>query len=742
MNLIAPRARVRQPGPAVFALLVLLGCQGAIAPADYQGAGILERGAPVVAISRELPADVVSRRDALVENRVQALKGPESFYLAINRADLEKKFFFTAYVKVLEPGGVDDSAAASLGTRVVTFRVQNNKLFMFDVRDDRATSDTFDPTLVLEAYPLVQGFPPFKVLPGNNNYVLFDPAAGLNRFNPLTSDHLDFPEDPQQYRVDLSYMQSFRQIADGATFEQVITGTTVDATKNFTRDWAVLGVALRRYTESAGFEPQIEDPELPPHFFAEVEHRERNTGEVFFPLERWNIHPGMKPIEWILSDGWSAAAKEFPKYDLIGSARAAIETWNTAFGFQVFSTRLAGPEDSFAQDDKTFLIFDRDPSIGYAFADTRVNPNTGEVRGASVYFGGTWLQLIDVLDPPPPPMPGAAGATDRPNVSRRARARSVGWNGLRPQPLCQLARPVDLDVPTLADAALPAGKQLVELSIQHVIAHEVGHVLGLRHNFKGSLDPAHASLMDYIPYTESYLRATPGTYDVDAVKFLYGLTDQPPKQAFCTDEDVGKDPLCATEDTSDEPLGKFWTPAFQLVATRFLDGTSKRGSNLLLNGLAAFLRAGSEVDQARAWEGLSLPFKIGTDATASEAAHPGFTDRLNLLEEVVLRRLFFDKEGDRGDVTKDPTPKGAALAAFTGDLQNTVINSDKIRGWSVRRTAVDVLKKLQVQAAYDSLLAARDALTTSRPTLSVPDSTLTDDLLARIDQAIHPYFTK
>jgi hypothetical protein len=739
-NPITPRPRAASLGPAALLLSGLLGCQGAINPADYQGRSILERGAPIVAISRQLPPDVVSRRDALIEDHVHALvgQGPESFYLAINRADLNKKFFFSAYLKVLEPGGVDGGAAEPMGMRVVTFRVQNNKLFMFDVRDDRATSDTFDPTLVLEAYPLVQGFPPFKVLPGNNNYVLFDPAAGLNRFNPLLTDPLDGGDKPQQYQVDLSYMQGFRQIADGATFQQVVTGTTQDATQTFSRDWAVLGMSLRRYAEGAGFQPFVEDPELPPHYYAFEQLRERNTGAIFSHYEKWNIHPGMKPIEWIISDKFLELAKELPKYDWVGAVRGGIETWNDAFGFPVLKTRMSTPDDDFADDDKNFLIFDRDPSIGYAFAVTRSNPNTGETRGASVYFGSTWLDVVDVFDPPPPPMPMSTAGRPASAASRR---RQIGWSGLRPRPLCQLDRWADAEMRLQADAPVLSPKEQVELFIRHVITHEVGHTLGLQHNFKGSLDPAQSSAMEYIYDPEAHLRSTPGPYDVDALKFLYGLSDQPPRQAFCNEDDLDKDPLCAMSDSSDEPLGKFWAPRYQQAATERLEG-DEASPNRTLNGLAAFLRAGTEVDQARAWEALSLPFKIGADAAAGEVAHPGFTDRLNGLQDRVLRRLFFDKPEDRGEVVVDPTLEGAALTALTGDLKSTVVNGDKIRGWTVRRTSVDVLKKLQVQAAYEALLAARETLAAARPGLAAPDSTLTDDLLARIDQAIHPYFVK
>ena len=279
----------------------------------------------------------------------------------------------------------------------------------------------------------------------------------------------------------------------------------------------------------------------------------------------------------------------------------------------------------------------------------------------------------------------------------------------------------------------------MELFVKHTIAHEVGHTLGLQHNFKGSLDPLQSSVMEYVLDDETHLRSQPGPYDVDAVKYLYGLAPEPPRQLFCQESDLDRDPTCATYDTSDEPLGKYWGPFFQRSALAFLRGADP--PRFSLNGLAAFLRAGNEPDQARAWEAMSALFKIGVDVSMAEAAQPGYTSRLNQLQDIVLERLFFAEDEDRGDVIKDPEISGPALTAFTSDLGNTITNSDKIRSWTVRRTAVDVLKKMQVQAAYETLLAARETLTASRPSLSGADATLTDDLLARIEVMIRPYFT-
>src|SRR5262244_3336487 len=54
-----------------------------------------------------------------------ASTGDESFYLAIAKNQLGQKYFLSAYLTQYFPGAVGYGAARSLGTRVVTFKVQN-----------------------------------------------------------------------------------------------------------------------------------------------------------------------------------------------------------------------------------------------------------------------------------------------------------------------------------------------------------------------------------------------------------------------------------------------------------------------------------------------------------------------------------------------------------------------------------------------------------------------------------------
>ena len=120
----------------------------------------------------------------------------------------------------------------TLGTRVVSFKLQNGKLFVFDVSNQRTASAVVDPPNLLEAYPVVD-VPEFDRLRNADRYVVIDPSAGLNPFG-ITSDlYEDWPFrglSPQgdygdlRLRVGISFLQNFRLLADGVTFEEIFTG--------------------------------------------------------------------------------------------------------------------------------------------------------------------------------------------------------------------------------------------------------------------------------------------------------------------------------------------------------------------------------------------------------------------------------------------------------------------------------------------------------------------------------------
>ena len=120
-----------------------------------------------------------------------------------------------------------------------------------------------------------------------------------------------------------------------------------------------------------------------------------------------------------------------------------------------------------------------------------------------------------------------------------------------------------------------------------MLAHELGHNLGLRHNFRGNLgaaiDPSTGGVSDSImEYLGRTFRQTNriGSYDLMAIKYGYLGTLPARRDLFCTDEDVpsASNPNgsaeCSADDATTDPFGYF-------------DGQLAKGVDLLVGRTSA-----------------------------------------------------------------------------------------------------------------------------------------------------------
>ena len=290
------------------------------------------------------------------------------------------------------------------------------------------------------------------------------------------------------------------------------------------------------------------------YFVSAIKDFSRDTAESFFVryVNRWRLEkrePGatvsepVKPIVYYIDRTVPTEWRSWVK--------AGILEWNRAFeeaGFRNAIQVLDAPEDTLwsAEDARYSTVrWTATNRSVYAVGPSNVDPRTGEILNADVLVSAAWIQAWR----------GEAGEYVTPESAVRSvfleDSASAGLTG--ETRLCSLAEGMRREG-TLTRALLagsnprPDGsgvtQRYIGQALKALIMHEVGHTLGLRHNFRGSAGATKAqladrtfthanglgvSVMDYNPPALSldprkqgdYHAGTIGTYDRWAIRYGY-----------------------------------------------------------------------------------------------------------------------------------------------------------------------------------------------------------------------------
>ncbi|MEQ8789647.1 MAG: zinc-dependent metalloprotease [Pirellulaceae bacterium] len=344
---------------------------------------------------------------------------------------------------------------------------------------------------------------------------------------------------------------------------------------------------------STGYSPREADPRVGYFLTVVKDYSEdgKNNDERFVRyINRWHLEkadpsaklsPPKKPIIF-----WIENTVPF-KYR--AAIRDGIEEWNKAFeqaGFvDAIEVRQQPDNADWDPEDINYNTFRwMTSSAGFAMGPSRVNPYNGQILDADIIFDADflsfWKHEFETFTPESVAAMtgGDLEPTDaheeQPRLPMDMRQCALGHG---------MSREFALGATALAGVAKMEPKQreeelekLIMQGLKEVTMHEVGHTLGLRHNFKASTwkslkeinDPKNAgkalvaSVMDYSPINlmpegqpqGDYYAQTIGPYDYWAIEYGYktGTAEELQKLAsrsgedgldYTTDEDtVGTDP--------------------------------------------------------------------------------------------------------------------------------------------------------------------------------------------------------
>ncbi len=358
----------------------------------------------------------------------------------------------------------------------------------------------------------------------------------------------------------------------------------------------------------------------------------RDTANTFFVryVNRWRldkkdpdsaVSEPVRPITYYLD-------RTIP-HEWRPAVRAGILEWNRAFeaaGIRNAIQVLDAPDDTLwsAEDARYSTVrWMANFFSTYAIGPSDVDPRTGEILNADILIAASWIQYWQ--------------GEYREYAGPQAMTRAVFEEDslLRRDPhgrlrrLCRYAGGLPrygtmLRASLAASGAIPPGapvpKEFIGQALKELVMHEVGHTLGLRHNFRGTSGIALASLgdreftsthgtsssvMDYNPpaialdrsQQGDYYSTTIGTYDRWAIAYGYATigTETPdderpglsriasqaahPDHVYGSDEDAGfagfgADPNVTRWDQTSDPIG--WAKEQVTLVNRLFDSLETR----------------------------------------------------------------------------------------------------------------------------------------------------------------------
>ncbi|KAK1863497.1 hypothetical protein I4F81_006052 [Pyropia yezoensis] len=352
------------------------------------------------------------------------------------------------------------------------------------------------------------------------------------------------------------------------------------------------------------------------------------------------------------------------------AVRAGIVEWAKAFAAaghpNAIQAVLPGDPDwptDYSAGDARYSAIMWAPNLGaaYAMGPSEADPRTGEIFNGDIMIAANFVQAV-AGGYTPELLAGEAGRSAA--AAEAAEELREGADGVLMLAALQSADDDGADdgagVPSVSRKVEGALAELVRQRFTTLVMHEVGHTLGLRHNFRASsvvpfaklADPAYvaangmsSSVMDYLPVLlrekpadqTYYFTPCIGAYDYAAIHYGYANFSSDAERLsfaqsvalntpFATDNDVpgleGADPMTTRRDLSSTPLDYFaesLTVALKVLRVGKATTARREGASWLEYGRVAevaFRRATTAVSYATKFIGGTIPSRAASDGMA------------------------------------------------------------------------------------------------------------------------------
>ena len=628
---------------------------------------------------------------AIAADSAPPLQVADQFSLAIPKDGFGKDYLISAS---LIPQA-EAATSKGLAGKIVRFELFPDGVDMYESTKGLVVTHELPARRLLATFPIVRQDGGLVVVDFNKGMrTVFTQGWGSGDNTTLNMDEHDSTLEVPQSRVfDMS------RNGDQLVIRQSVQTRDREADQDVERQYEVryffAPYAPGNFT---GKEPDVANNRYV-RFFETEGQIEPGTGRISSRISRFDLN---QPVQFYYSANTPS--------NYVDAVKDGILYWNTVFGKEVVKADIA-PAGLTAPDAEHNIIqwvpWDK---AGFAYADLLIDPLTGESEHGQVYMTSAFTFVGEARTRA---LLRAFEEAAKPKTDGKKGEKNLGLPFLASAELCQddpqafAAQMADglqamLAVGPLSDAtAVRASQDMV----REVVAHEVGHTFGLRHNFAASLDGTmtikelndwfHAylagepldaytnkitatSVMDYDIFQARVfngwlIRTVKKPLPYDRAAIMWGYYDSAEartnKVLFATDDDVGVYGDVLRFDYGREPVVSDYQDAAeylnllpnniieQFIAARAPQNTNDRVPldqvNLNASGAAAKL-SGELAGQLQWFNAVARSFKVENDfdfigELTLKARHEAHWKYLNKqIDELggVDRALFSDLPDD------------------------------------------------------------------------------------------------
>lgn len=489
--------------------------------------------------------------------------------LTISKEALGKPFLLQASSIPQSDYASAVSSWSGIQSQIVLFQQKGEDLFLMRSPDGQTVTDELPTQLILAKLPVTSK---------TENQITVDFNDGMSKifvnWDWYVADYYGTEIQPQYaLPINNSFIDKVENKETRIRIDQV--GQIFDPSSAIASSIKVV-YYLSVYNPDPSFEPVLSPGFDKIGYFEVSPIIEVDYGFTKVHISKWNHK---KSIVFHYS---ANTPKEFED-----AIKEGVLYWNKAFGKEVVKIEKA-PEGVMAPDpDYNMIQWATFHDADWAYADAQMDPLTGEILHAQIFIPTVFTRIIDSIRFPrwhrKYKKPGAKLEEE----TGKEKRTGMGLKGFQGQRLCEWNVLEEME----ESGKIPEDRALefAQNFLRNTMAHEVGHTLGLRHNFAGStynsfsikdvdkifgeyvqsgIGPeknieTSSSVMDYNVSTERIISGylikhgeKAFDYDRFAIEWAYldSSTEPDGTLAFCTDSQVGLHNDCLRGDEGSNPF--------------------------------------------------------------------------------------------------------------------------------------------------------------------------------------------